>query len=1220
MSWHRNKAELTLDNHQPPVMDLMLSPLPSPTSLAPSNGPGLATSLGSGTRPVSPFRPGLRTATLVSVPPSLTSNSRAPPSAFDDGHQQGPPRKRRSMEVAPDSAVSQTPQSPTLSSNSRDRPKKAERRASQRSMLSVALQKANTAVVLDNQLCYNAAIPAYEEAAALLEKVLRRVGGNAERSKLAEIRQTYLQRAFDLSQEPRDDADEKALPARPLSSNPRDSFVPSLKSSNSFRIQEHASPIIPEVEEEMPSFSPISAVYNGVPEAINPAESHPQPDAERALSIMSRKSRSQSTIESFRIDPLVNCERESPSHATESPSASAPIPTDHGQLPPVTKGMLHLNLVPPALQNYVPGPLTPRKFTTSPTCGGRPSSAQLAAEATAAAMELHSRSDSEGTTSWLDTIDESGDSDSDTESVHSRSSTNALRRKRLRAARTRTQVKYDQAYDAVFAAAYGDELTNEAPTDPAASSALRKVDLARDMVRQAEIEAELQRSQSLKQQTRPLHIDRSPNRQHTGIDFGYAAAELEEEEHMLADMSKIDTGQSFGYGQATKPMLPRQSASTHHSQNSRTTFTSSIASSATTAGTSLSTLADITNSTLPILPKDFLNEPLHLLPPLNPPPTSALPPLPPSANIPIRAIKPPSHPSSLSSSPSRQGLRERRRSGSKVPFDLKIETPSTRSRAPTPGPRTVINILQDSSRPSSRQTNGPLLSASAMPIRQSSLKMQGVLTSLAPPSLGGRQISSPLPQSASPIDPLSSSAIDSGDTSVSRSFFQSDAESGSPMRFHMKRSSDHLKQKLSTQNLRTHLVVDPMLRAPSPQVSSTANFSRRKGSTPMGTPMLPTSSILPAIPNGFQLFDRSFLSEDPSSPSGFMPNERPAPLEPCPQEANFRPFWLMRAIQRTLTHPKGGYLTNTLFIPSAAWQTKNVKLKNVEDKISQLDLLSAALGNLNRAQHDDVEGVLKEMQLLENQLDLVQATLTKRLGSEVGFQSLSALTKDAAPSGVLTTVDESGTVEGGQSLSRVPTNTATIQSSKTRSDGGVAKTSTASRWKIILRGKSVSASAGTSGSVGSAGRRYDAAGNETSPYALSSVPLLAANSDYQPPHLRRGRSHNHSLSTRSASHLGEQFPPTAQSLGVSEDIIHGANGSYAAAIARCCDAVQALDLVARQVEDPGLKHSSPIQVGLELSAKHASEFFGGWVCRFVLADLGTLVDKYIKRGGEWVLA
>jgi len=118
-----------------------------------------------------------------------------------------------------------------------------------------------------------------------------------------------------------------------------------------------------------------------------------------------------------------------------------------------------------------------------------------------------------------------------------------------------------------------------------------------------------------------------------------------------------------------------------------------------------------------------------------------------------------------------------------------------------------------------------------------------------------------------------------------------------------------------------------------------------------------------------------------------------------------------------------------------------------------------------------------------------------------------------------------------------------------------------------------------------------------------------------------------------------------------EQGLDGPNRAYMGAVARLCDAVQIIgmfvffyspcvlrnvlvvsrgwkwayeffyrvDQIARQVEDPGLKHSSPTHVGLELCTRHASEFFGFYICRFVLSDLGILMDKFIKKGSEWVL-
>jgi hypothetical protein len=54
------------------------------------------------------------------------------------------------------------------------------------------------------------------------------------------------------------------------------------------------------------------------------------------------------------------------------------------------------------------------------------------------------------------------------------------------------------------------------------------------------------------------------------------------------------------------------------------------------------------------------------------------------------------------------------------------------------------------------------------------------------------------------------------------------------------------------------------------------------------------------------------------------------------------------------------------------------------------------------------------------------------------------------------------------------------------------------------------------------------------------------------------------------------------------------------------------DEIARQASDK-------TQVGLELCARHAAEFFSFYVLRFVLADLAILLEKFVKRGSEWVV-
>lgn len=88
---------------------------------------------------------------------------------------------------------------------------------------------------------------------------------------------------------------------------------------------------------------------------------------------------------------------------------------------------------------------------------------------------------------------------------------------------------------------------------------------------------------------------------------------------------------------------------------------------------------------------------------------------------------------------------------------------------------------------------------------------------------------------------------------------------------------------------------------------------------------------------------------------------------------------------------------------------------------------------------------------------------------------------------------------------------------------------------------------------------------------------------------------------------------------VSQVEFSGPNANYMSALARLFDAAQTIDQIARQVEDPGLRHADKTQVGLELCTRHAAEFFGFYICRFVLTDISLLLDKFIKRGSEWVL-
>jgi hypothetical protein len=103
----------------------------------------------------------------------------------------------------------------------------------------------------------------------------------------------------------------------------------------------------------------------------------------------------------------------------------------------------------------------------------------------------------------------------------------------------------------------------------------------------------------------------------------------------------------------------------------------------------------------------------------------------------------------------------------------------------------------------------------------------------------------------------------------------------------------------------------------------------------------------------------------------------------------------MRCLYQSLCHPRGGYLSTKLFVPRDVWRVKGVKLKSVEDKVANCDLLTAALQKLARVDTFDADAVLEEMQSLEGVLEQVQAALSRKLGGEVGVQGTNSMFKDA---------------------------------------------------------------------------------------------------------------------------------------------------------------------------------------------------------------------------------
>jgi len=167
---------------------------------------------------------------------------------------------------------------------------------------------------------------------------------------------------------------------------------------------------------------------------------------------------------------------------------------------------------------------------------------------------------------------------------------------------------------------------------------------------------------------------------------------------------------------------------------------------------------------------------------------------------------------------------------------------------------------------------------------------------------------------------------------------------------------------------------------------STSHLSQRSIPHTLGS--IPPLPDFTAQGGGYHLFDTSLGRTNDqsanSSPRTSKEYATPLPFEPCPDSHLLRPFWLLRTVSNAATHPRGGYITNKLFMPHEAWLNRTLKIKNVEDKIAACDLLTAAAERFSNVDTYDADAVLEEMQHFEDVMEKVQATLVKKLGNEVG--------------------------------------------------------------------------------------------------------------------------------------------------------------------------------------------------------------------------------------------
>lgn len=531
-----------------------------------------------------------------------------------------------------------------------------------------------------------------------------------------------------------------------------------------------------------------------------------------------------------------------------------------------------------------------------------------------------------------------------------------VRRKHIRAVSGDTEAEFDAALDDAIEAAYDDGFEPMPPAqaqsintgmaideDDVVAQALRKVQLARERVRQSELE--MQRlANDREQRMRAVQEEE----EQTLPEGFYDGTDSDEEERILEEMTDGYAIEDFSLPDQPLTLVPRES---DYSEITPHNWHSSTVSNPPTATTMLSAVSE--NPTIPPLSKSQG--------PIAPPPTQSLPKL------------PPPRPTSAG----RDSVRDRRLSGTNAK-QLKIETQKLGPKVR--GPATAGPMMQNPELP---LNSHPKTAGFIAQQRQALAAVPGRPSSL-------HRGPSPIPSGISVEGAPPTPPVPNG--------YQESATSSRAPALRKNFSSSSLKNMKSRQL----------------SVSNADEYSDVSPGTPMSNPFLnATNARLPALPSlptpvaaafrdrmtsapgGYDLFDADMHSPGSPTEPAASSQGAPVPLEPCPKESLLRPFWLMRALYQTLCHPKGGYVSNKLFVPRDAWRTKGVKIKNMEDKISQCDLLTAALQKLDRVNSDDADAVLEEMQSLEMVLEQVQVFLTRRLGNDVGVPAAGSLFRDA---------------------------------------------------------------------------------------------------------------------------------------------------------------------------------------------------------------------------------
>ncbi|KAK9257649.1 hypothetical protein V1519DRAFT_394268 [Lipomyces tetrasporus] len=290
-------------------------------------------------------------------------------------------------------------------------------------------------------------------------------------------------------------------------------------------------------------------------------------------------------------------------------------------------------------------------------------------------------------------------------------------------------------------------------------------------------------------------------------------------------------------------------------------------------------------------------------------------------------------------------------------------------------------------------------------------------------------------------------------------------------------------------------------------------------------------------------------------------------LPPPPANPVSRPFWLMRNIRAAITCPTGGLITDRLRLCPQVFLLPGVKLRSQDEKTSACESIIAAL-----LQFEDSPSLQRFAQL-------------ERVMNRIEMQLQRILVPDG--------------------------------SDFTHGFGGFG----GNEFSMLGR-KSSKSSQASSGSDASSDRRRSSVASESS--SQKSRSWKKSNSRTAPAPPMSVSSRSSSLTVPTAVSVDENRIPGRNADGkvaassIPGEVLRGPLGSYLRVLVVLFDRAQLIEQIPVLISADKLPIDT--QARVDKAVRRASEFFGRVICKFVLADIADLMDKYIRKGSRWMLA